>query len=179
VERLASKWSKVAKHLIQALAMCLKTNQTCPLTPMHIPGHQHAIADVPSRSFGCYPAWHCTTDSDILTLFNSMFPLHNQQSWMVFHPNYKVAMHVISVLRMQPFKLDRWRRLPKVRKHIGKIGTPTSGLWEWIHTCNTPHSKPASDASWAFLPAQEQISTAGDERCKVAWFLAQSQPLAR
>jgi hypothetical protein len=80
VERLVSKWSKVAEHLIQALAMRLKTNQTCPLTPMHILGLQHAIADVPSCLFGCHPAWHCATDSDVLTLFNSMFPHHNQQS---------------------------------------------------------------------------------------------------
>jgi hypothetical protein len=124
-----------------------KTNQTCLLTPMHIPGHQNAIADVPSRSFGCHPAWHCATDSDVLTLFNSMFPLPNQQSWTVFHLNYKVAMHVISALWMQPFKLDGWRRHPKVGKHVSKIGAPTPGLWEWIHTCNTPLSKPVSDAS--------------------------------
>jgi hypothetical protein len=88
-------------------------------------------------------------------------------------------MHVISALQMQPFKLDGWRGLPKVRKHVGKIGAHTSGLWEWIHTCNTPPSKPASDASQALLPTHEQVSMAGDERYKVALSLAQSQPLAR
>ncbi len=173
VERLALKRSKVATHLIQALAMYLKTNRTCPLTPMHIPGHQHTIAAIPSCSFGSHPAWHCATDSNVLTLFNSMFPLPNQQSWTVFCPNYKVAMHVISALRMQPLKLDGWRRLPKVGRHVGKIGAPTFSLWEWIHTCNTPLSKSASDV------LLEQVSLAGDKRCKVAWFLAQSQPLAR
>ncbi len=63
VERLALKWSTVAKHLIQALAMYLKTNQTCPITPMHIPGHQHTIANVLSCSFGSHLAWHCATVS--------------------------------------------------------------------------------------------------------------------
>jgi hypothetical protein len=179
VERLVSKWSTMAKHLIQALAMHLKTNQTCPLTSMHIPGHQNTIVDVPSHSFGSHPAWHCATDSDVLTLFNSMFPLPNQQSWTVFSPNYEVAMQVISVLQMQPFKLNGWRQLPKVGKHVGKIGAPMSGLWEWIPTCNTPLSKPASDASQALLPAQKQVSMAGDKRCKVALSMAQSQPLAR
>jgi hypothetical protein len=130
---------------------------------MLIPGHGNAIEEVPSRSFGCHSAWRCATDSDILTLFNSMFPLPNQQSWTVFHPNYKVAMYVILALQMQPFKLDGWRRLPKVGKHVGKIGAPTSGLWDWIHTCNTPLSKPASDASWALLPTQEQASMAGQK----------------
>jgi hypothetical protein len=179
VERLVSKRSTVAEHLIQALPMHLKTNRTCSLTPMHIPEHQNTIADVPSCSFGSHPAWHCATDSNLLTLFNSMFPLPNQHSWMVFCPNYEVAMHVILALRMQSFGLDGWRQLPKVGKHVGKIGVPASGLWEWIHTCNTPLSKPASDASQALLPAQEQVSMAGDKRYKVALSLAQSQPLAR
>ncbi len=88
-------------------------------------------------------------------------------------------MRVISALWMQPFELDGWRRLPKVGKHVGKIGALTSNLWELIHTCNTPLSKPMSDASQALLPAQEQVSMAGDVRYKVALSLAQSQPLAR
>jgi hypothetical protein len=179
VERLALNRSTLVERLIQALAMQLKTNQTYPLTPMHIPGHQNTIADVPSCSFGSHPAWHCAIDSDVLTFSNSMFPLPNQQLWTVFRPNYKVTMRVISVLRMQPFKLDGWRRLSKVGKHAGKIGAPKFGLWEWIHTCNTPPFKPASDASQALLPAQEQVSAARDKRYKVALSLAQSQSLAR
>ncbi len=106
VERLALKWSRVAKHLIHALAMHLKTNRTCPLTPMHIQGHENAIADVPSCSFGSHLAWHCATDSDVLALFNSMFPLPNQQLWTVFRLDYEVATRVISALQMQPFELD-------------------------------------------------------------------------
>jgi hypothetical protein len=76
---------------------------------MHILKHQHAIADVPSRSFGSYPAWHCATDLDILTLCNYLFPLPNQQLWTVFRLNYKVAMRMILALRIQPFELDGWR----------------------------------------------------------------------
>ncbi len=74
----------VAKHLVQALAMCLKIQQACPLTPMHIEGKCNAIADTPSRLFGSIPLWKCETDSNLLTLFNSMFHLPNQQSWTVF-----------------------------------------------------------------------------------------------
>jgi hypothetical protein len=55
VERLASKWSLVAKHLIQALALRIKIHQTCPLTSMHIEGQQNTIADIPLRSFGSHP----------------------------------------------------------------------------------------------------------------------------
>ncbi len=48
VERLASKRSLVAKHLIQALALRLKIQRARPLTTIHIEGKQNTISDVPS-----------------------------------------------------------------------------------------------------------------------------------
>ncbi len=48
VMRLVSKKSSVAKNLIQALALQLKTQHACPLTPMHIEGKWNTISDVPS-----------------------------------------------------------------------------------------------------------------------------------
>ena len=91
VERLASKWFLVAKHLLQALALQLKSQRACPLTTIHIAGKRNAISDVPSRSFGSYPAWQCANADELLTLFNPMFPLPNQTSWTVFHLNCKVV----------------------------------------------------------------------------------------
>jgi len=85
--KLASKRSKVAEHLIQALALHAKQQKACPFTPIHIAGKRMAIADIPSRSFGSNPAWHCNNDDALLTLFNSTFPLPSQQSWTVFHLN--------------------------------------------------------------------------------------------
>jgi hypothetical protein len=48
VKHLASKWSLVAKHLVQALALQLKIQRACPLTTIHIAGRRNAISDVPS-----------------------------------------------------------------------------------------------------------------------------------
>jgi hypothetical protein len=56
---LASKQSMVAKHLVQALAMHLKIQRACPLTPMQIERKCNAIADIPSRLFGSNPLWKC------------------------------------------------------------------------------------------------------------------------
>jgi hypothetical protein len=56
VTRLASKQSLVAKHLVQALALQLKIQRACPLTPIHIEGKCNAISDVPSQLFGSNPA---------------------------------------------------------------------------------------------------------------------------
>jgi hypothetical protein len=67
VTHLASRRSVVAEHLVQVLALCLKTMHACPLTPLHIEGVQNAIADVPSQSFGSNPAWTCKSDLELLT----------------------------------------------------------------------------------------------------------------
>ncbi len=145
--RLASKWSRVAKHLIQVLAMRLKIQRACPLTPMHIEGKRNAIADIPLCLFGSNLLWKCKTDSDLLTLFKFMFHLPNQQLWTVFCLNCKLVTHVTSALQMKPFKLDNWRQLPKVRRHVGNIGAHTSDLWEWIRIYSTHYSRQESGDS--------------------------------
>jgi hypothetical protein len=103
-KRLASQKSLVAEHFVQALALRIKTNKTCPLTTLHIEGKRNSISNVPSRSFGSTPAWHCTLDKSFLTLFNSLFPLPSQNSWTGFRLNSKVVMRVISkvVMRVIP-----------------------------------------------------------------------------
>jgi hypothetical protein len=52
VRRLATRGSLVSAHRIWALALRLKLNGTCPLTPLHIAGEENSISDIPSRSFG-------------------------------------------------------------------------------------------------------------------------------
>jgi hypothetical protein len=60
-----------------------------------------------------------------------------QQLWTVFRlNNCKTVMRLISALRMQPFVLDNWQRLPSPGKLVGNIGTPTSQLWDSIHIYN-------------------------------------------
>jgi hypothetical protein len=129
VTPLASKPSLVAKHLVQALALQLKIQRACPLTPIHIEGKRNAISDVPSRLFGSNPTWKYDTDADLLTLFNPMFPLPHQNLWTDFHLICKVVMCVISTLRTTHFALDDWRRLPRVGRQVGVICAHTSNLW--------------------------------------------------
>ena len=87
VDRLASKSSVVASQLVRALALCMKKVRVSPITPLHIRGAENPLADVPSRSFGKEPKWHCKSDEDLLTLFNKLYPLPQQNSWTVFHPS--------------------------------------------------------------------------------------------
>jgi hypothetical protein len=178
-KRLASRKSIIAEHFVQALALRIKTNKTCPLTTLHIEGKRNSISDVPSRSFGSTPAWHCTSEKSFLTLFNSLFPLPLQNSWTGFRLNSKVVMRVISTLRTQHSDLEGWRRLPKIGNHVGTTGACMSNLWEWTHIYRLPLSDYAAGASWDTQHASDLDTLVKESKSKLAQSLAQSQPLAR
>jgi hypothetical protein len=109
VRRLATCGLLVLAHLIRALALRLKLNETCPITPLHIAGKENSMTDIPSRSFGSKPQWLCKSYLDLLTLFNTLFPLLNQNSWTVVRISYAVSRQVTSVLQMKDCTLDKWR----------------------------------------------------------------------
>ncbi len=106
VRRLATRGSLVSAHLIWALALRLKLKGTCPLTPLHIAGEENLMTDIPSRSFGSEPKWCCKSNHDLLTLFNTLFPLPSQNSWTVFQLSSAISMRVTSVLLMKDFTLE-------------------------------------------------------------------------
>ena len=179
VERLASRHSIVAMQLIRALALRLQLQKASPLTPLHIAGIHNAITDIPSRSFGSIPKWHCPTDTHLLNLFNTMFPLPTQASWNVFQISSEISTRVISILRTKDFSLDEWRRLPKTGKNIGIAGAPMSDLWDWTLTYRTPPSQQPREHSQDLQPESEQDSTAGDARLQLQQSIALSRPLVR
>jgi hypothetical protein len=184
VLHLASQKSLAAEHFVQALILQLKTNKTCQLTTLHIEGKQNAIADIPSRSFGSNPAWHCISDSKFLTLLISMFPCPAHKSWTVFHPSYKMVTRMISMLRTQHSELDEWRRLPRIGNHVGNIGNLTSNLWEWNYIYRLPCSSRECNISQDLRPEDlwpesHLATTERESKSKLVQCLAGSQPLAR
>ncbi len=92
IKCLATRGSLVSAHLIRALSLQLKLNDTCPITPLHIVGEENSMTDIPSRSFGSEPKRHCRSNTDLLTLFNNLFPIPSQNSWTVFQVSYAVSM---------------------------------------------------------------------------------------
>ena len=178
VQRLAAKHSEVAMQLIRALALRLQLAKASPLTPMHVAGVNNSLTDIPSRSFGSDVAWHCKTDNDLLTLFNSTFPLPTQASWNVYHISSEIATRVISILRMKAFTADEWRRLPRKGGYIGTIGSPMSTLWEWTHTFNKRHTNTEYVPCLDLPPAFEWEHMADGSKYALERSIALSQPLA-
>ena len=179
VKRLASRSSLVAAQLVRALALRLAKAKASPLTPLHIAGKRNAMTDIPSRSFGSEPQWFCTTDADLLRLFNKKFPLPEQRSWTVFRLTSEISTKVISVLRMQLSTLAEWRRLRTAGAHTGAIGAPMSHLWEWSLHFRVNPTPAGSEPSQASQLESERATTAEAARSQLQQSLRLSQPLAR
>jgi len=179
ISKLASKQSKVGEQLVQAMALRLKAKKACPVITSHIEGKKNEIADVPSRSFGSNKEWQCETHSQLLSLFNSFFPLPNQTSWTVFQMNHDVVMRITSILQMTHFELEEWRRLPIIGNHVGTTGLASANLWQSIHTCRRRSSDTESGRSWRLQSRYDKDSTEEGLKCSVAQSLAQSLPSAR
>jgi len=143
---MACRSSLVAEQLICVLTLRFNLQKVCPITMLHIAGDQHSMTDISSRSFGSEHKWHFKSEHGLLTFFNCNFTLPSQNSWTVCQPTSAIAMRVISVLRMTPFTLDDWRRLPAAGKNIGITGKSTRLLWEWTLTFRVPTSKSGSDS---------------------------------
>jgi hypothetical protein len=137
------------------------------------------MTDIPSRSFGIEHKWHFKSEHDLQIFFNCSFMLPLQNLWTVCQPTSAIATHVISVLRMTPFTLDDWRRLPAAGKNIGISGKSTRLLWEWTLTFRVPTSKNGSDSYPASRHESEQAIMVTENKLKIAQSVARLRPLGR
>jgi hypothetical protein len=176
---MSCRSSFIAEQLIPVLALRINAQRSCPLTTLHISGDQNTMTDIPSRLFGSKPKWHFKTDADLLTFFNASFPLPHQNSWSGCQPTSKIAMCVISILRIVPFKLEDWRQLPTVAKNIGTVGKPMQGLWEWTHIFRMKASLRECKHYKVSWHATSQGTMVKESRSKIAQSVARLQPLAR
>lgn len=179
VRRMAARGSLVADQLLRILAFRLKARRVSPLTPLHIEGKKNEMTDVPSRSFGSNPAWFCRNDAELLTMFNKKFLLPQQRSWMVFQITSDISTRVISLLRMQLFTMDEFRRLPTIGQHVGGTGVPMSGLWEWTLTYRRNLSQNELEPSQDSQLASEMEDMVRAERLRVIQYRRLYRPLDR
>ncbi len=176
---MACRSSLVTEQLICVLALRFKLQKVSPITTLHIAGDQNSMTNIPSRSFGSEQKWHFKSELDLLIFFNCHFMLPLQNSWTVCQPTSGIATRVISVLRMTPFTLDDWRRLPAAGKNIGSTGKSTWLLWEWTLTFRVQTSKSGSDSSPGSRHESEQAIMVTENKLKIAQSVAQLRPLGR
>ena len=182
VNKLASKNSQVADQLIRALALRLKLKGASPLSTMHIAGDKNEMTDIPSGSFGSEKKWFCREDkfeSELFELYNSQFPLPDQNLWTVFRPSQKIMSLIFSALRTEVLEMDEWRRLPKPGRHTGKNGVATANLFGWTITCRGSASKKSATQ---LSPSQQPSDMAGTQEgveSELERYRRRSRPLIR
>ena len=180
-KKLNTSKSKTAAALLRVLALRLKMAKASPLIPMHIPGEENGLSDIPSRSFGGKAKWHCKTDDEFLTLFNNSFPLPNQNSWTLFHLPKDISSGVISILLTQASELGEWRRPQSAKKSSGNPGVAIPKLWEWTLSCRRiPLNTHGPSGPSQVLQQESKLATSvTDAKLLLARSLRLSQPLAR
>ena len=130
--------SKIAGHLLRALALRQQLCGAAPFLVCSIPGSENDMADVASR-FHSDRKLQARSPS-LLQYFNTFFP--QETSWEEFHLPQKLTSRVMSSLRGKQLTLELWRRLPKLGKNTGKNGVPTPS-----QSRSTPSSSPRTPSS--------------------------------
>ena len=179
VKRLAERGSLVEMQLVRALTLKLKKALASLLKTLHIAGEENYMTDITSRLFGSNISWFSNNDTDLLNLFNKIFPLPNQASWTVFIPSNTISMEVISVLRMQHFEMGEWIQLKKSGKYVGKMGVLLSDLWEWSLGYRMPHTSSELGSSQASHIVYAWADMVEENKLQLAQSLGSSRPLVR
>ena len=148
--------SKIAGHLLRALALRQQLCGSAPLLVCSIPGVENDMADVASR-YSSDTKLQARSPT-LLKFFNTYFP--QETSWEQFRLPQKLTSRVMSSLRGTQLTLELWRRLPKLEKNIGKNGANMQKKSK-----STPSSKPRipSSETWSSqhsLLGSGQVTTA-------------------
>ena len=75
--------------------------------------------------------WHCTTDEEFLTLFDSKLSLPQQNSWTLCHLPKEMCSKVILVVVTQHSEKEERQQLTSKKTSTGKSGVHMQNLWEW------------------------------------------------
>ena len=124
--------SLVTDQLLKILVLRLRKARVLPLATMHVPGDRNQMTDIPSRLWDSNPAWKFGSHEELLTLFDTSFPLPSKNSWTVFRPSsaIAIAMKLIFVMRMKHLEMAQWCQLTKLGRSITPIGSAMPGLFD-------------------------------------------------
>ena len=94
--RLSSSKSLVGQRLVRALSIRHVVTKSSPLAPWSIAGANNNMADLASRSFRKGGKGNfALTDTELLTKFNSTFPLSQDASWHMHTLSTRVSSLVL------------------------------------------------------------------------------------
>jgi hypothetical protein len=112
IEKMASKAKgPTAGHLLQGLAVMLHCNKAGQLTTVHMPGVDNVMADVASRPAKAQRMFRAITplsNPNFCLLFDTAFPLPNNQVWTLAEVPPWLKLCVFETLHGKQLELQWW-----------------------------------------------------------------------
>ena len=118
------KKSAASGHLLRVLTLRKRVTISSLLVAAHGSGDLNVLGNIPSHSFDYFKQWHCTNDSEFLSLINSKFPLPHQRSWPGFRLSFALSAKVISGLGKKAYLMGEWKQLQIIGESFGGSGVP-------------------------------------------------------
>ena len=113
-KRGAAKKSTASGRLLRVLALRQQVTRVSPFVDAHEAGYLNVLGDIPSQSFGYPKQWHCTNDSEFLSLINPKFPLPRQRPWQGSRISFTLSTKVISELGTNSYPIGEWGELLRI-----------------------------------------------------------------
>ena len=135
------------------------------------------MADVISRAFK--DGKFFTATNNLLTYFDTHFPLPQKKSWQECHLPDALVSRVISCLRGELLPMALLQRLPLIEKNTGSIGKTTQPSCSATPTSLMSLKSNATSSLEGSLRGSGQASTAEDIQSKFKESLTPSRPSPR
>ena len=149
-QRAATKNSAAAGRLLRVLALRKRVTRASPLAATHVSGDVNVLGNIPSCSFGYSKQWHCSNNSEFLSLIHSKLLLPHQCSWKVFRHSFALGTKIISELGKKVSPIVEWKQLRWIGKRFGGSGVPIENPSELTHTWRKLIFKPKQDLQQDF-----------------------------
>ncbi len=154
VDRMAStSKSPTAGCLLQGLAFMLYCAQAGRLMTVHVPGIENVMADIdshPSKAQQLFCSTSALSDIDFHLSFDTIFPLPNNQWWMLAAMPLWLRFNVFETLRGKRLALQQWTDPSGIA--TGKHGKCTAGSIKMPLAKSKHHTSSRTDSSPLLLP---------------------------
>lgn len=176
VTRMASRQSRIGGRLAKGIAMRARSRRMCLPEAVSIQGKQNDMADVASRSFSA-ASGYMFSDAELLTHFNSHFPLPQNRSWRVVTLPPEDISKVVSTLRGQRLTMAQWTS--RGGRSTGATGAPSLNSGESPRSSRVAANQPKPTSCQPLLSGLGRDTTVEATQSLLSQLTELSEPLGR
>ena len=143
----------------------------------NIAGIHNVLADIASRAFK--DGKFFTANQNLISYFNSHFPLQQNESWQQFHLPIEWTSRVMSCLLGEQPTVESLRRLKRTGKSTLDTGSTTVKNFKWTPFSDSTQTQKSASQPWHLLHGSGKVATAMELQSKWDKSLKHSRPSPR